>query len=76
MIKQDMPLVFYDPGFNVWFVQCNLPVLTKDGEYISSEEGVKQPQHEADQSLSFGVEVKNAWSYAPTSPICLQGINV
>jgi hypothetical protein len=36
--------------------------------------GVKRPGHEADHSLPFSAEVKNAWSYTSTPPIRLHGV--
>jgi hypothetical protein len=36
--------------------------------------GVKLPGHEADHSPSSSAEVKNAWSYTSTPPICLHGV--
>jgi hypothetical protein len=35
--------------------------------------GVKQPAREADYSPSSSVEVKKAWSFTFTPPICLRG---
>jgi hypothetical protein len=36
--------------------------------------GVKRPGREADHSPPSSAEVKNAWSYTPTSPVCFQGM--
>jgi len=36
--------------------------------------GVKQLGHEADHSPPSSAEVKNAWSYTSTQPICLHGV--
>jgi hypothetical protein len=35
---------------------------------------VKQPARETDHSPPSCAEVKNAWSYASTTPICLHGV--
>jgi hypothetical protein len=37
-------------------------------------QGVKQPGHEADHSPLSSAEVKNIWSHASTSLICLHGM--
>jgi len=36
--------------------------------------GVKRPDREADNSLSPSAEVKNAYSYTSTPPVCLYGM--
>jgi hypothetical protein len=36
--------------------------------------GVKRPGSEADHSPPSSAEVKNAWSYTSTPPICLHGV--
>jgi hypothetical protein len=36
--------------------------------------GVKRPGREAEHSLPSSAEVKNAWSYTSTPPICLHGV--
>jgi hypothetical protein len=36
--------------------------------------GVKQSGHEADHSPPYSAEVKNAWNYTSTPPICLHGV--
>jgi hypothetical protein len=36
--------------------------------------GVKWPGHEADHSPPPSAEVKNAWSYTSTPPVCLHGV--
>jgi hypothetical protein len=36
--------------------------------------GVKRPGREADHSPPSSAEVKNAWSYTSTPPICLYGV--
>jgi len=36
--------------------------------------GVKQPGHEADHSPLPSDEVKNAWCYTSTHPVCLHGL--
>jgi hypothetical protein len=36
--------------------------------------GVKQPGRQADHSPPSSAEVKNAWSYTATTPICLHGV--
>jgi hypothetical protein len=36
--------------------------------------GVKRPGHEADHSPPSSAEVKNAWGYTSTPPICLHGV--
>jgi hypothetical protein len=36
--------------------------------------GVKQPGHEVDHSPPSSAEVKNAWSYTSTPPICFHGV--
>jgi hypothetical protein len=36
--------------------------------------GVKQLGHEADHSPTYSAEIKNAWSYTSTPPICLHGM--
>jgi hypothetical protein len=36
--------------------------------------GVKRPGREADHSPPSSAEVKNAWSYTSTPPICLRGV--
>jgi hypothetical protein len=38
--------------------------------------GVKRPGREADHSSPSSAEVKNAWSYTSTLPICLHGVVV
>jgi hypothetical protein len=35
--------------------------------------GEKQPEREADHSSPSSAEVKNAWSYTTSLPICLHG---
>jgi hypothetical protein len=46
---------------------CNVP-----GELST---GIKRLGREADHSPAFSAEVKNAWSYTPTSPICIHGMD-
>jgi hypothetical protein len=41
-------------------------------EDLSSD--VKRPGHEADHSPLSSAEVKNAWSYMSTPPICLHSV--
>jgi hypothetical protein len=36
--------------------------------------GVKLPGREADHSPPSSAEVKNAWSYTSTPPVCLHGV--
>jgi hypothetical protein len=36
--------------------------------------GIKRPGREADHSPPSSAEVKNAWSYTSTPPICLHGV--
>jgi len=36
--------------------------------------GLQRPGREADHSLQYNVEVKNAWSYTFTPPIRLHGV--
>jgi hypothetical protein len=36
--------------------------------------GVKRPEREADHSPPSSAEVKDAWSYTTTPPICLHGV--
>jgi hypothetical protein len=36
--------------------------------------GVKRPGREADHSPPSSAEVKNAWSYTSTTPVCLHGV--
>jgi hypothetical protein len=36
--------------------------------------GIKRPGREADHSPPSGAEIKNAWSYTFTPPICLHGV--
>jgi hypothetical protein len=35
---------------------------------------IKQPEHEADHSPPSSVNVKNAWSYTSTPPMCVHGM--
>jgi hypothetical protein len=41
---------------------------------VGSFPGVKRPGREADHSSPSSAEVKNAWSYTSTAPICLHGV--
>jgi hypothetical protein len=36
--------------------------------------GVKRPGREADHSIPYSAEVKNAWSYTSTPPVRLHGV--
>jgi hypothetical protein len=36
--------------------------------------GLKPLWHEADHSPAYVAEVKNAWSYTSTPPVCLHGV--
>jgi hypothetical protein len=36
--------------------------------------GIKQPWREADHSPPSSADVKNAWSYTSTPPVCLHGV--
>jgi hypothetical protein len=36
--------------------------------------GVKRPRREADHSLPSSAEVKNAWNFTSTTPVCLHGV--
>jgi hypothetical protein len=44
------------------------------GTMASFPGGVKRPGREADHSPPSDAEVKNAWSYTSTAPICLNGV--
>ena len=37
--------------------------------------GVKQPENEADHVPLSSEEIKNEWSYTPTSLMCLHGVD-
>jgi hypothetical protein len=36
--------------------------------------GVNRPVREADHSVPSSAEIKNEWSYTPTPPTCLHGV--
>jgi hypothetical protein len=38
--------------------------------------GIKQPGRETDHSPPSSAEVKNAWSYTSTHPVCLNGVEL
>jgi hypothetical protein len=41
---------------------------------LSAGRDVKRPELEADHSPPSTAEVKNAWSYTSTPPVCLHGV--
>jgi hypothetical protein len=65
-----------------WNVSLHHRFQTVSGAYPASYSmgtrgsfpGVKRPGREANHSPPSTAEVKNAWSYTSTLPICLQGV--
>jgi len=44
--------------------------------YRGPVSGVKRPARDVDNSHPSSTEIKNEWSYASTSPICLHGLDI
>jgi hypothetical protein len=74
-----------DPGFQSveskrFFLRLSRPPLDPIKPHVQwvwgfFPRGIMCLGHEVNYSPSFRAEVKNEWSYTPSSPICLHGVD-
>ena len=56
------------------FSRTPIPALDTTKPLIQQAAGIKRPRREAEHSPSSNLEVKNDWSYIPTTPTRLNGV--
>jgi hypothetical protein len=69
--RRGLGIVLFTTASRTTLVPTQPPIQWVGGDpYL----GVKWPGREADRSSPSSAEVKNAWSYTSTTPVCVHGV--